>query len=312
MAHFVDPDYACRTELPADFGRFWQDVEGQAREIGLAPHLERDRLRSDGEVTVFQAFYTSIDGVRVAGWYCLLADSAGPFPGLLKVPGYKSDPAVPKEWARLGYAALAVAPRGKLRSRSQFDPGYPGLLTHGIVDRNTYSYRGFYVDAWRGIDFLAARPEVDDSRLGVAGSSQGGALSLCTAARRPQVRAASVGAPFLVGMLDAAELTSSYPYREISDYLRLYPERRRQVEETLAYFDCINFAPEVTCPLIMNIGLRDNVCPPETGYAVFREIASRDKHLYAYPDQGHSAGRHEHDQIAARFLAAHLEPNRPR
>jgi cephalosporin-C deacetylase len=312
MAHFVDPDYACSTERPPDFDRFWQQVEAQAREIGLAPRLVRDRLRSDGEVSVYQAFYSSIDRVRVAGWYCLPAGPKGPFPGLLKVPGYKSDPAVPKEWARRGYAALAVAPRGKLRSRSQFDPGYPGLLTYGIVDRNSYSYRGFYVDAWRGIEFLTARPEVDDSRLGVAGSSQGGALALCTAARRPQVRAASVGAPFLAGMLDATELTSSYPYREIADYLRLYPERRRRVEETLAYFDCINFAPSITCPLIMNIGLRDNVCPPETGYAVFRDIASRDKRLYAYPDQGHGAGRHEHDQVATRFLAEHLEPDLPR
>lgn len=308
MAHFVDPEYVCSTRRPEDFGSFWDQVEDQATEIALAPQMALDRLRSDAETTVYQVFYDSIDRVRVAGWYCRPAGAEGPFPGLLKVPGYKSDPAVPKEWARRGYAALAVAPRGKLRSRSQFDPGYPGLLTYGIVDRNTYSYRGFYVDAWRGIDFLLGRPEVDGARLGVAGSSQGGALALCTAARRPQIRAASVGAPFLVGMLDAAELTSSYPYREIADYLRLYPERAGRVEETLAYFDCINFAPSITCPLIMNIGLRDNVCPPETGYAVFREIAGSDKRLYAYPDQGHSAGRHEHDPIAARFLAEHLEP----
>ena len=149
---------------------------------------------------------------------------------------------------------------------------------------------------------------MDDSRLGVVGSSQGGALALCTAARRPRIRAASVGAPFLVGMLDSTELTSSYPYREIADYLRLYPDCRRRVEETLSYFDCINFAPSITCPLIMNIGLRDNVCPPETGYAVFGDIASTDKQLYAYPDQGHGAGRHEHDRIAARFLAEQLGP----
>ena len=158
MAHFVDPDYACSTARPPDFDDFWRQVEDQAGRIGLAPQLVSDPLRSDEEVAVYQAFYTSIDRVRIAAWYCLPRDSEGPLPGLLKVPGYKSDPAVPKEWARLGYAALAVAPRGKLRSRSQFDPGYPGLLTHGIVDRNTYSYRGFYVDAWRGVDFLAARP----------------------------------------------------------------------------------------------------------------------------------------------------------
>ena len=92
------------------------------------------------------------------------------------LPGYQMDPPIPKEWARKGYIALSVAPRGKLRSNRQFNPGYPNLLTHNIVDRHTYAYRGFYVDTWRGIDFLLSRPEVEGTRIGVAGSSQGGGL----------------------------------------------------------------------------------------------------------------------------------------
>ena len=92
------------------------------------------------------------------------------------LPGYQMDPPIPKEWARKGYVALSVAPRGKLRSNRQFNPGYPNLLTHNIVDRHTYAYRGFYVDACRGIDFLLSRPEVDGARIGVVGSSQGGGL----------------------------------------------------------------------------------------------------------------------------------------
>ncbi len=308
MAHFVDPNYACSIKPPPDFSEFWRGVQAQVEESGLAPELIRDRLRSDPDVAVYQVFYISVDQVRVAGWYCLPAEAEGKFPGLLLMPGYKSDPRIPKDWARRGYAALAVAPRGKLRSRTQFDPGYPGLLTYGLVDRNVYSYRGFYCDAWRGIDFLLERPEVDGGRIGVTGSSQGGALTVCTAAQRPQVRAAAAGAPFLTGMMDAIELTSSYPYREIADYLRHYPERRNQVADTLAYFDCLNFAPAITCPLVLNIGLRDNVCPPETGYALFANVASADKRLYAYPDQGHSAGGHLHDRVVVDFFAEHLRP----
>jgi cephalosporin-C deacetylase-like acetyl esterase len=152
----------------------------------------------------------------------------------------------------------------------QFNPGYPNLLTYNIVDRHTYAYRGFYVDVWRGIDFLLARPEVDPTRIGVTGSSQGGGLTITTAAMRAEVRAAAAGAPYLCGFLDAIELTQTYPYEEINDYLRLYPERRGAVAETLAYFDGLNFADRITCPILVNIGLQDNVCPPETGYA--REV----------------------------------------
>ena len=102
------------------------------------------------------------------------------------LPGYQMDPPIPKEWARKGYIALSVAPRGKLRSMRQFNPGYPNLLTYNIVDRHTYAYRGFYVDTWRGIDFLLSRPEVEPTRLGVTGSSQGGGLTITTAAMRPR------------------------------------------------------------------------------------------------------------------------------
>src|SRR6266536_690861 len=91
------------------------------------------------------------------------------------------------EWAYKGYGALAVAPRGKLRSHRQFNPGYPNLLTYNIVDRHTYAYRGFYMDSWRGIDFLLARPEVDPTRIGVTGTRQGGGLTITTAAMRPEI-----------------------------------------------------------------------------------------------------------------------------
>ena len=141
------------------------------------------------KVEVFELHYTSFGNVRIAGWYCRPRAShiAGPYPGLSIVPGYVSEPTLPKSWAKMGYAAVGVAPRGKLRSNSQYNPGYPGLLIDRIVDRNTYSYRGFYCDAVRAIDFLLTRDEVDHSRIGVHGSSQGGALTIVSAALRPDV-----------------------------------------------------------------------------------------------------------------------------
>jgi cephalosporin-C deacetylase len=78
------------------------------------------------------------------------------------------------------------------------------------------------------------------------------------------------------------------------------------VEETLAYFDGQNFADRITCPIIVNIGLQDNVCPPETGYALFNKIAATDKRLYPYEGHGHDAGRYVHNAVVERFFAHHL------
>ena len=164
------------------------------------------------------------------------------------------------------------------------------------------------MDAWRGVDVLLSRPEVDPDRIGVTGSSQGGGLTITTSAMRREIKAAAAGAPYLCGFMDAIELTHTYPYNEINDYLRLHPESREQVERTLSYFDVINFADRITCPIILHLGLQDNVCPPETGFHLFRAIGSQDKQLYTYDGHGHDAGAYRHNAIIADFFRKHLKP----
>ena len=308
MARLAPERYISKVQKPTDFDEFWKGVLEQASNIPLEPRVVHDPLRSSEETDVYQVFYNSLDWVRIVGWYCLPKKRNGPLPGVLQVPGYLMEPPVPKDWAKKGYAAFSAAPRGKLRSNRQFNPGYPGLLTYSIVDRNTYSYRGFYVDTWRAIDFLLTRDEVDPDRIGVTGHSQGGGLAITTAAMRSQVKAAAAGAPYLCGFMDAIELTHTYPYQEIDDYLRLHPERRQVVEETLAYFDGINFADKIRCPIIVSIGLQDNVCPPETGYTVFNAVGSSSKKLYPYDGHGHDACQSKHAAIIDEFFQKHLKP----
>ena len=151
---------------PPDFDDFWAAIMAEANAIPLNPTMEHVPMRSTDEVDVYEIGYDSLDGLRIAGWYCRPKESylAPPYPALLIVPGYVSEPTLPKSWAKMGYAAVGVAPRGKLRSNRHYNPGYPGLLVNNIVDRHTYSYRGFYVDACRAVDFVLTRPEVDPKR----------------------------------------------------------------------------------------------------------------------------------------------------
>ncbi|MGH6621773.1 MAG: acetylxylan esterase [Alphaproteobacteria bacterium] len=299
--------FRSKVRKPKDFDDYWNDVRTRLEATPLAPEMAPDPLRSTEDVEVFQSSYASLDDVRIAGWYCRPRGAAAKLPAILTFPGYQSEPAIPKDLVRKGYAALSVAVRGKLRSNGQFNPGYPGLMTHNIVDRHTYGYRGLFADAWRGVDFLLSRPEVDPGRIGVTGQSQAAGLSVVTAAVRPEIKAAAIGAPFLCGFLDAIALTRTTPYDEINDYLRLHPEHRDAVEETLPYFDCLNFAGKVACPIIVNAGLQDNIAPAETAYALIDRLGSTDKRLYAYDGQGHEAGRDgSHRAIVDEFFARHL------
>ncbi len=295
-----------RARRPADFDSFWADVLEQTRAVQLRPQLERVPLRSTPEVDVFRVHFDSLDLVRIAGWYCVPAGASEPLPGMLLLPGYISDPPIPRRMAASGLAVLSIGPRGKLGSNSQFNPGYPGLLTHNIVDRNTYAYRGFYMDAVKAFEFLMTRPEVDAGRIAVQGASQGGGLSVVTAALCPEVRAAVIGVPYLCAFRDSVELAGTNPYQEISDYLRLYPDRADAVWNTLEYFDGLHFAPLIRCPALVYVGLQDNVCPPATGYALYRTIASKNKAFRAFDGYGHDGGRHGHNGMIDDFLAQHL------
>jgi cephalosporin-C deacetylase len=308
MAKHNPATYQLTLKNPDDFDAFWADVMAEANAIPLKPTLTPVPMRSDDEVEVFEAHYTSLNHLRIAGWYCLPRQRSGPLPTIVVYPGYISEPTLPKDWARQGYAAFGAAPRGKLRSNARFNPGYPGLLTHNITDRHTYGYKGFYVDAIRAIDFLLAQPEVDATRIGLTGGSQGGALTILVAAMRNDVVAAAAPqAPYLCGYMDSALLTHTYPYEEMNEYARLHPGSAQAMADALNYYDLVNFAPRITCPIIVNIGLQDDVVPPETGYAVFNAISSVEKKLFAYDGYGHDANVYEHGALINQFFDERLK-----
>jgi cephalosporin-C deacetylase len=296
---------------PVDFDAFWQALLDESAALPLNPEITPVPLRSTDEVETFEIHYDSIDGVRIAGWYCRPRETfiAPPYPALLIMPGYISEPTLPRSWAKLGFAAIGVAPRGKLRSNGQYNPGYPGLLVDNIVDPNTYSYRGFYIDAIRAVDFAQSRPEIDGSRIGVHGGSQGGALTIIAAAlRNDAITCGAAGAPYLCGFMDAASLTHSHPYEEMNEYLRQYPEREQQMRDTVAYFDGINFAPRISCPMLVTLGLGDDVCPPETGYDLVKAMTNAPVEVHAYERCAHDAGSYWDAAKVLAFLNEHLQP----
>ena len=63
-------DYRSKVQKPDDFDAFWEDVLQQAAAVPLAPEMVLDPLRTSDDVEVFQVFYSSLDHLRIAAWYC--------------------------------------------------------------------------------------------------------------------------------------------------------------------------------------------------------------------------------------------------
>lgn len=289
---------------PSDFDSFWQNVLSELRRIPMEPEVTPVPLRSTPKAQVYEVRYNSLDGLRIAGWYCVPSSGQRSFPALVQFPGYQGEPALARHWAERGVATLTVAVRGKLRSNQQFNPGYPGLLTYGLESRESYPYKGIIADCVRGVDFLLSRPEVDKEHVCATGSSQGGGLAIICTALHNGIRGGVAGFPFLCAYLDAMRLTRSYPYNELNCYLRSFPDRYEQMATTLSYFDCVNFAKRIKQPMAVGIGMEDDVCPPQTCYAAYKQMHGT-KEAWLFSHTGHVASS-PYTSLETDWLQEHL------
>jgi len=153
---------------------------------------------------------------------------------------------------------VALRHRGRRLADKPFAAAYPGLLTTGIESPESYIYRGIVADCVRVIDFLLTRPEVDASKIAVAGDE----LALMTAALRPQVDALYTTPNLFYGVHALAPMTNAYPLEEYNDYARFYPDRAAALWNTLNYFEPSHFAPKVKAETLLVTGNERDMMSP--------------------------------------------------
>jgi cephalosporin-C deacetylase len=274
---------------PADLSSFWARTKSELAEVEPDPALEEAPEQSGREFVTYQVILNSFQGRRIRAWYSMPKDLpfGGKLPAVLAVPGYGGDKPIPTHLAMAGFAVLTLYPRGQGQSRQEWDLEHSTKLTYHVTHKEKYYYRGAYMDCLRGLDFLTSRDEIDSSRIGMWSRSQGGGLTLATAALALRnLRVAVAEEPFLCNFPVAAHITTN-PYRELCDYIAQHPEQEQSALDTLAYFDPLNLAEDIQCPTLVNIGMKDETCPYNTIMPVFEKIPAP-KAIYIYPYLTHS------------------------
>jgi cephalosporin-C deacetylase len=133
-------------------------------------------------------------------------------------------------------------------------------------------------------------PDVDVSRVGVMGGSQGGALTIACAALEPRIKRAAALYPFLRDYMRVWEMDQAKDvYQELQEYFRHSDpmhEREATIFEKLGYIDIQFLAPRIQADVLWGIGLMDTKCPPSSQFAVYNNLTSPKK-MAVYPDFGH-------------------------
>lgn len=289
--------------------QFWDDGLRHVTDLPWNDCLERVDYPALG-VRLFAVTLDGVDGAPLHGWYAY-SEHGGARPGLVTFHGYNGryENGIHDvvNWALHGYAALALATRGQQGSgeRIQGIHGHPaGWMTQNILDPEAYYFRWVYLDAVRILEWFQTLAEVDSSRIGITGGSQGGGITLAAAALSSVPSVAVADYPFLCHFGRAVDIAPAGPYGEISEFLRQNgdPETETQVWHTLSLHDAMNLAPWIRIPVLVSSGLIDQLTPPSTIFAAYNHMASDDRAIRVYRYFGHEAIPRFHTEKLAWLL----------
>lgn len=190
---------------PPEWEAWRRDRQGQFHEmLGIKPHLNAPRTPLNVRVTrvlerdgfrIEALRYESLPGLYVTANLYVPNGLDRPAPGVLYVCGHSDSQKAhyqdhPRRFAQLGCVTLIVdtIQLGEVRGI------HHGTHRHGWFHWISRGYTPAGVEVWnavRGLDLLEGRNDVDAGRLGMTGTSGGGAITWWTAAADDRVRVAA-------------------------------------------------------------------------------------------------------------------------
>jgi cephalosporin-C deacetylase-like acetyl esterase/lysophospholipase L1-like esterase len=329
---------------PADFTAFWAKARAGLAGVALDAREEPMQSFGRGEIGAYnvagaclppdydpeghraetvescKVSFAGPDGGRVYGWLAK-PPGDGPFPVMLVLPGagFNARPR-PLEHARHGYLAMDIQIHGQDVDLPKY-PQLPGYYQDQTYEpASAFYFYNVHLRCVQALNYLLSRRDADPKRVAVVGGSQGGRLGVVLAGLDPRVKAVVstlANAPnqphlrWVARCNGFANLGDKKPDPTIplSDGMdRTGPPSviSDAASRCLAYYDPMNFAPDITCPVLMQAGLIDPVSPPFSPWAVYNRLGTTTKTMVAIDGHAHDWSA-AFDRRAWRWLDAVLD-----
>lgn len=277
---------------PADFDAFWARAKAELARLPIDARVTLLPAQSNDKVEAFQVNLQTIGtepgtASRFYGVLCV-PRGEGPFPAMMTPPGAGvRGPGFGTTWAERGFITLSVgvheipfAPTAEF-PRVEPPKEYP---TSGLDSPDHYYFRRVFMGCLRANDFLAAHPKWDGKTLVALGGSQGGFLSIVTAALDPRVTQVCASFPAYCDVTGFVHgRAGGWPKLRFED--NDDPQRAAKIATT-AYFDAVNFARRIKVPGHYGWGYNDETCAPTSTFSAYNVIAAP-KQLKIVKEMGH-------------------------
>jgi cephalosporin-C deacetylase len=294
-------------ENPTDFQSFWDNAKAELAKIPLDARMTLLPERCTEKTNVYHVNIQNYGNSRLYGILCV-PKASGKYPALLRVPGagvrpYNGDIVT----AERGVITLEIGIHGvpvNLDPAVYTNLGSGALANYPMLnldDRDRYYYKRVYLGCVRANDFLTRLPQYDGQHLGVTGGSQGGALSIVTAAL--DARVITLGAFYpaicdVTGYLNGR--AGGWPHLFVGSSLAF--NNKPEKLKTCGYYDVVNFARRVKQPGMYSWGYNDETCPPTSMFAAYNTITASKNLLLAY-ETGHWTYPEQNEKMTAWLLS---------
>jgi dipeptidyl aminopeptidase/acylaminoacyl peptidase len=271
---------------------YQQPPEVWAGQIGAWKQLTRENAALHPSWGKSESIHWQNDGMEIQGWllYPENYDSSKRYPMVVFVhggPGSDARASWPAPFFDLAllshedFFVLYPNPRGSFGQGEAFT----------AANVKDFGY-GDFRDILAGVDRVVKTLPVDNHRVGIAGWSYGGYMTMWAVTRTNRFRAAVAGAGI-------ANWQSYYGENDIDQWLiPFFGASVYDDPEVYARSSPLTFIKNVKTPTLMLVGDRDGECPAPQSFEFWHALKTLgvETQLVVYTDEGHAFWQPEHER----------------
>ena len=304
--------YQGRNPRPADFDEFWDrslaEMNSIDPEADFAPYAFASNIAD-----CFELRFKSTKNAIIYAKFARPKNITGKIPAVLNFHGLSGSG---MSWSSMmgyvsqGYCIASLDCRGQGGLSQDVGGALGTTFTTPFVrgldgEPEGLLCRDLFLDTAMLARIIMALDYVDETRIGVFGGSQGGALTIACAALVPEIKLCAPTYPYLSDYKRVWDMDlDKGAYEGLRYYFRHFDPthaRENEIFEKLGYIDIQFLAPRIRAKVLMQTGLLDTTCPPSSQFAAYNKITS-EKDVIIYPDYGHE-GIKGSDDATFSFLA---------
>lgn len=246
---------------PADFDAFWEKCRKELEKVPVKV-LERKEFRQSGKAVVWDVKVACAGPRPVSGYLAIPKGAAQKScPLVLHFDGYgvRSAPVIESaKEIHFSVNAHGVDNGHKAHEYNVLGLGGYGFRNAENENPDTVYFKYMILRDLRALEYAKTLPEWDGKTIRLEGGSQGAFQTVAVAALSSGITSIRIAVPWFcdLGGVTVGRVRGWRP-----DY-----------RKALNYYDTVNFARRVKCPVRMNAGLSDYVCPPSGTRILYRNF----------------------------------------